>query len=45
MLYYVIILEHIESNILFILDDNFNKKFNVCHYKWIFWNSFQQGKA
>jgi hypothetical protein len=45
MLYYVIIIEHIDSNILFILDDNFNKKFNVCHYKCIFWHSFQQGKA
>jgi hypothetical protein len=31
MLYYVIIVENINSNILFILNDNFKKKFNVCH--------------
>jgi hypothetical protein len=45
MLYYVTIIKHIDSNILFILDDDFNKKCNVCYYKCIFWHSFQQGKA
>ena len=41
MIYNVIITENINSKILFSLNNNFNSKCNVCHFKSIFWHSFQ----
>jgi hypothetical protein len=32
MIYYVIITENINLNILFSLENNFNNKFNVCDF-------------
>ena len=32
------------SKILFSLNNNFDKKFNVCHFKSVFWCIFEPGK-
>ena len=36
LVYFVIITENINSKISFSIDNNFNNKFNVCHFKSIF---------
>ena len=42
---HVIITKNVNSKILFSLNSNFNKKFNVCHFKSIFWCIFKPGKT